>query len=126
MHRHGSSLLETGPTRVSDRARVGHGEPCRATMHTSQHCAGWSRFTSGTEICLPKPPCVNLFKGILASSLCSFHEVINPRAHPNTQQVIRPHVHGLCVCLERPSNHVKIVNATLLLSDGYKNISMPD
>ena len=32
MHRHTSGLSEIGPTRVSDAVRVGHGQPCRATM----------------------------------------------------------------------------------------------
>ena len=32
MHRHATGLSEIGPTRVSDAVRVGHGQPCRATM----------------------------------------------------------------------------------------------
>ena len=32
MHRHASGLSGIGRTRVSDAVRVGHGQPCRATM----------------------------------------------------------------------------------------------
>ena len=34
LHRHGCGFTGTCPTHVSDTGRVGHGEPCRATMCT--------------------------------------------------------------------------------------------
>jgi len=62
---------------------------------------GLEPFNEWDEICLPKPARVISCKGMLASSLCSLHGVINPGAHLNTQQVTGPHVHGLRVCLKR-------------------------